>query len=423
MKYPKVPTSNFWSTSLSASIDDSATTITLATTSGLQAPGRLIIDREDGNGNATPNSREIVYFTGVSGNDITGVTRGADGSTARSHNAGALVEAVPTVGDFSDARTVFTTQHDETGIHTNITATSIAVSGNATVSGIVNVPQLALSSIASIANVHTTDIIGANASITTIHSSDIFSADATITSVANIKNIALTSVASVAIPEFHIGNSEGDIIIHPGVGKAVKIDTINERTPANGVTVDGVLLKDSQVTTDTINEQTAGAGVTVDGCLIKDGEAAKAALLAPHLVRVTHSAAQDVDDTTVTILSWDTDIYDTDNFHDTSTNNNRITIPTGLDGYYLVGAVVRYSGNTDGARDIRIEKNGTRVWLGQTTYPSTTTGAEVSTSVVLYLAAGDYIEVAVWQNSGSTLKIESGTTGDLSGFWAIRLSG
>ncbi len=48
-------------------------------------------------------------------------------------------------------------------------------------------------------------------------------------------------------------------------------DIISEKTSAAGVTVDGVLLKDSQVTTDVINEKTGGAGVTIDSLLIKDG--------------------------------------------------------------------------------------------------------------------------------------------------------
>lgn len=51
---------------------------------------------------------------------------------------------------------------------------------------------------------------------------------------------------------------------------AVNTDTINEKTSAAGVTIDGVLLKDAAVNTDTINEKTAAAGVTVDGVLLKD---------------------------------------------------------------------------------------------------------------------------------------------------------
>ena len=53
----------------------------------------------------------------------------------------------------------------------------------------------------------------------------------------------------------------------------VKVDTISERTAAGGVTIDGVLIKDSIVNTDNIAEKTAAAGVTIDGVLVKDGVA------------------------------------------------------------------------------------------------------------------------------------------------------
>ena len=51
----------------------------------------------------------------------------------------------------------------------------------------------------------------------------------------------------------------------------IQVNTINEYTSANGVTIDGVKLKDNAVETDTISEKTSAAGVTIDGVLIKDG--------------------------------------------------------------------------------------------------------------------------------------------------------
>lgn len=109
------PTSNFWSTSLNGTINDSVDTITLNSTTGLQAPGYLVLDREDGSGTATPSAREVIYFTGISGSDITGVTRGADGSTARSHSDGALVESTLTVGAWNSLATVLDRAVDDNG--------------------------------------------------------------------------------------------------------------------------------------------------------------------------------------------------------------------------------------------------------------------------------------------------------------------
>jgi hypothetical protein len=55
-------------------------------------------------------------------------------------------------------------------------------------------------------------------------------------------------------------------------GASNEFDTIAESTTGSGVTVDGVLLKDSEVSTDVINEKSgSGNGVTVDGVLLKDG--------------------------------------------------------------------------------------------------------------------------------------------------------
>ena len=52
---------------------------------------------------------------------------------------------------------------------------------------------------------------------------------------------------------------------------SVSTDVISEETSAAGVTIDGVLLKDSTVKTDTIIEKTADNGVTIDGVVCKDG--------------------------------------------------------------------------------------------------------------------------------------------------------
>jgi hypothetical protein len=120
------PTQNYFSTTLNGAINDSVTTITLNSTTNLQAPGYLVIDREDGSGTATPNSREVISFTGISGSDITGVTRDDDGSTARSHSDGALVESVMTVGTWNSLATAVATHATPTGTITTGSAATIA---------------------------------------------------------------------------------------------------------------------------------------------------------------------------------------------------------------------------------------------------------------------------------------------------------
>lgn len=101
------PTANYIQTTLNGAITDSATTITLNSTTNLQAPGYVVINRVSSSGVATPNSREVVSYTGISGSDLTGCTRGADNSTNRSHSNGAIVETMPTVGMWNDLRNAF----------------------------------------------------------------------------------------------------------------------------------------------------------------------------------------------------------------------------------------------------------------------------------------------------------------------------
>lgn len=103
------PTSNFLQTTLNGSITSSAGTITLSSTTGLQAPGYIVIDRTDSNGVATPNAREVVSYTGISGSDLTGCVRPADGSTARSHSDGAIVETTFTTGMYNSLATIVAT--------------------------------------------------------------------------------------------------------------------------------------------------------------------------------------------------------------------------------------------------------------------------------------------------------------------------
>ena len=116
---------------------------------------------------------------------------------------------------------------------------------------------------------------------------------------------------------------------------------------------------------------------------------------------------QTISDNTQTTLSFgNADVYDTDNFHDTTTNNSRLTIPTGKGGYYLVWGSCTWANNSSGTRSLTALKNGSALnevyvnWLG--------TGSGQYTqlfSVVVNLAAGDYIQMRVYQTSGGNLDI------------------
>jgi hypothetical protein len=125
-------------------------------------------------------------------------------------------------------------------------------------------------------------------------------------------------------------------------------------------------------------------------------------------VRLTKSAPQTIATSTNTVLTFDTETYDTDSYHSTVTNTSRITIPSGKTGYYNVIASCIWAFNSGSYRNLHIYKNGsnlTHILTGDpgTTYPN------VNMLIVdaLYLTAGDYIEMNVFQATGGNLDIQS----------------
>lgn len=90
---------NFFATRLFVDAGASDTTLTLE-----EAPastsGRLVLEARN------PTQREIISYTGVSGNDITGVARGQGGTSAHAHIKGSLVEMNVTAEDLEDALSV-----------------------------------------------------------------------------------------------------------------------------------------------------------------------------------------------------------------------------------------------------------------------------------------------------------------------------
>lgn len=107
--------SNGFSTTLDGTISDTDNSITLTTTTGLEAPGVLVIDRQNSDQVDTPDNREYITFTGISLNTLTGCSRGIAGSSAQSHSSGAIVEEVMSVTHWRDLREFLSVSHDSAG--------------------------------------------------------------------------------------------------------------------------------------------------------------------------------------------------------------------------------------------------------------------------------------------------------------------
>ena len=125
---------------------------------------------------------------------------------------------------------------------------------------------------------------------------------------------------------------------------------------------------------------------------------------------VYKSASVTIADSTETLMTFNSEAWDTDGFHSTTTNTGRITIPTGKGGKYLVVIREYIQSNSSGQRLTRLQKNGTVDWTF--TNPPVSGGVTVLTvSLIMSLVAGDYISYNVLQTSGGSLDYIGGTEG------------
>jgi len=118
---------------------------------------------------------------------------------------------------------------------------------------------------------------------------------------------------------------------------------------------------------------------------------------------LNNSATFSISNNVDTTLTFDTELFDTNGFHSTSSNTDRITIPTGYAGKYLLLFSGRYSGTAAGTRNFTLFKNGSKLldYYDMGGFSGSLTN--ITRSVILDLAVGDYITIKTFQNSGSTL--------------------
>lgn len=130
-----------------------------------------------------------------------------------------------------------------------------------------------------------------------------------------------------------------------------------------------------------------------------------------------HQNAGTTVNTSIAAVAFQTEDFDTDVFHDNTTNNSRLTVPSGKAGKYHVNGSIHFGSGT--LTMIQIRKNGSTS-IAQAVGPSvnaSNTGASVS--AIVDLAVGDYIELFAIIGSGSV-----STSGDTrTSFSMYRIAG
>ena len=127
--------------------------------------------------------------------------------------------------------------------------------------------------------------------------------------------------------------------------------------------------------------------------------------------RVYASSSQSISNATDTKIAFANESFDTSGFHSTTVNNTRITIPSGLSGYYRVTANIGWLNNGTGRRIFAIALNGGNVSQAELTPTSSVEPAGSITDTYL-LNVGDYLELNVYQTSGGNLNTSGSSARD-----------
>jgi hypothetical protein len=118
---------------------------------------------------------------------------------------------------------------------------------------------------------------------------------------------------------------------------------------------------------------------------------------------VGFSADKTIANTTTTVLTMDTELFDSNGFHSTSSDTSRLTIPAGYAGKYFISSQLFPSENSAGRREIRFRKNGSEI----AGWNMNAFGTMEMIQFYAYVDASvaDYFEVTFRQNIGSNLTL------------------
>ena len=102
---------------------------------------------------------------------------------------------------------------------------------------------------------------------------------------------------------------------------------------------------------------------------------------------------------TFTSVTYNSENYDTDGFHSTSTNTNRITIPSGKGGKYEISCCIQWDNSATGLRQAFLFKNGAG-WLDFYGPASSSSRSTYFLYTIEDLSPGDYLSIEIRQTTG-----------------------
>ena len=203
----------------------------------------------------------------------------------------------------------------------------------------------------------------------------------TLTGTQTLTNKTLTSPVIASVINNTLTSTTGDIIYASaantparlGIGSTSQVLTVSGGVPGWA---------------------TPASGSTFVGCSIKRAN-----------VSTTISAS------TQLLMAFTTEEYDTNSFHDTTTNNSRITIPSGKGGKYLLTSYFNNPvGAPGGYQFLRLYKNGSNydasgIREGINARQTGAANQPFGFAQIVDAAATDYFEIYYQQDSAETQSI------------------
>lgn len=138
----------------------------------------------------------------------------------------------------------------------------------------------------------------------------------------------------------------------------------------------------------------------------------------PPRANVSRSTAQSCSSGVQTTISFDTEMYDLRNMW-SSGAPTRLTVPSGMGGIYYIGGQLEFDPNGVGSRQALLLVNGAVVARQAGDNAGSGLPSRYNVSRDVALNAGDYVELAAFQNSGGTLNLNS--TQRMPELWARRV--
>lgn len=135
-------------------------------------------------------------------------------------------------------------------------------------------------------------------------------------------------------------------------------------------------------------------------------------LLSPPIFFAYQATAQTVPNAAFTPVPLDTEVFDTEGGHSTTTNTSRYTFQVA--GTYRVDGLCSFASNATGFRGAKLNLNGSTAVIGseQLSAAVGSFGTTATTSAYVAVNVGDYVEMSAYQSSGAGLLLASNASMD-----------